>query len=277
MLACSSTEAFAVASYHPQIVHFVIALLVVGVVFRAISLLRKPAFAGPTALVLLGLGTIAAVLAVASVRDAVVEHEEWGERTRNIFLLVMGLEAVGLLMLRSEKSRYVYMASAGVGVVGLLFLYQAGEHGGRIVYSYAGGVGIRSGDPADVERLLLAGLYQQAQVDRRAGRPREAHALMMQAARRHPNDMEVQLAAADSQLIDLKDPQAALGTLRRISPPAENRSLRVRHGIMTANALDAAGQRDGALAVLQGLATEYPDDARVRQRIEQLKSGKPAQ
>jgi hypothetical protein len=46
---------------------------------------------------------------------------------------------------------------------------------------------------------------------------------------------------------------------------------------MTANALDAAGQRDGALAVLQGLATEYPDDARVRQRIEQLKSGKPAQ
>jgi uncharacterized membrane protein len=274
-------------AYHPQIVHFAIALLVVGVAFRVVSLLRRPAFIGPSALVLLGLGTIAAVLAVASgdaahgpveripgVRTAVEEHEEWGERTRNIFLLVMALETAGLLMLRSPKSRYVYMASAGVGLLGLLFLYEAGEHGGRIVYSYAGGVGIRSGDPQDVERLLLAGLYQQAQVDRRAGRHAEAHALMMQAARRHPDDREVQLAAAESHLDDRKDAQAALQVLRSISPPAENQSFRVRHGIMTANALVAAGQRDGALAVLQGLATEYPDDARIAQRIEAVKSGK---
>lgn len=278
---------FAVASYHPQIVHFAIALLVVGVLFRALSLARRPAFLGPAALVLLGLGTIAAVLAVSSgdaahgpveripgVREAVVEHEQWGERTRAMFLIVIGLEALGLLMLRSEKSRYVYFASTAAGVIGLLFLYQAGQAGGRLVYSYAGGVGIQSGDPADVERLLLAGLYQQSQVDRRAGRPADANALMMQAARRYPNDPEVQLAAADSQLTDLKDAQAALATLRRISPPAENTSLRVRHGIMTANALVAAGQREGALAVLQGLATEYPDDARVRQRIEAVKSGR---
>jgi uncharacterized membrane protein len=278
-----------VGTYHPQIVHFAIALLVVGVAFRLISLLRRPAFVGPAALVLLGLGTIAAVLAVSSgdaahgpveripgARPAVEDHEEWGKRTRNVFLLVIGLEAVGLLMLRSQKSRYVYMASAGVGLVGLLFLYEAGEHGGRIVYSYAGGVGIRSGDPADVERLLLAGLYQQAQVDRLAGRPAEAHALLMQAARRHPNDIEVQLAAADSHLTDRKDPQAALQILRSIDPPAENQSFRVRHGLLTADALVAAGQREGALAVLQGLATAYPNDPRVAQRIEAVKSGKPA-
>jgi uncharacterized membrane protein len=279
-----------VASLHPQIVHFVIALLVVGVLFRVISLLRRPAFVGPAALVLLGLGTIAAVLAVRSgdaahgpveripgVRTAVVEHEEWGERTRNVFLVVIGLETLGLLMLRSPKSRYVYMASAAVGLAGLFSLYQAAEHGGRIVYSYAGGVGIRSGDPADVERLLLAGLYQQAQVDRRAGRAAEANDLLMQAARRYPNDIEVQLVAADSQLTDRKDPQAALAALRAISPPAENRILRVRHGLLTANALALAGQRDGALAVLQGLQTEYPDDARITQRIDEIKGGKPVQ
>ena len=276
------------ASLHPQIVHFAIALLFVGVLFRVVSLLRRPAFVGPAALVLLGLGTIAAVLSVRSgdaahgpveripgARTAVVEHEEWGERTRNIFLLVMGLEALGLLMLRSPRSRYVFMASAGVGLIGLFFLYEASEHGGRIVYSYAGGPGIRSGDPADVERLLLAGLYHQSQVDRRAGRAAEANALLMQASRRYPNDMEVQLVAAESQLIDRQDPQSALSALRAISPPAENRSLRVRHGLLTANALALAGQREGALAVLQGLQTAYPDDARIRQRMEAIRSGKP--
>ncbi len=276
------------ASLHPQIVHFAIALLFVGVLFRVVSLLRRPAFVGPAALVLLGLGTIAAVLSVRTgdaahgpveripgARTAVVEHEEWGERTRNIFLLVMGIEALGLLMLRSPRSRYVFMASAGVGLIGLFSLYEAAEHGGRIVYSYAGGPGIRSGDPADVERLLLAGLYHQSQVDRRSGRAAEANALLMQASRRYPNDMDVQLVAAESQLIDRQDPQSALAALRAISPPAENRSLRVRHGLLTANALALAGQREGALAVLQGLQTAYPDDARIRQRVEAIRSGKP--
>ncbi len=276
------------AGLHPQIVHFAIALLVVGVLFRLVSLWRRPAFVGPAALVFLGLGTIAAVLAVQSgdaahgpveripgVRAAVVEHEEWGERARNVFFIVIGLEAVGLLMLRSPKSRHVCMASAAVGLVGVFCVYQAAAHGGRLVYSYAGGVGIRSGDPADVERLLLAGLYQQAQVDRRAGRAAEANALLMQAARRHPNDMEVQLAAAESQLMDRHDPQSALAALRAISPPEENRSLRVRHGLLTANALALAGQREGALAVLQGLQTAYPDDTRIRQRMEAIRVGKP--
>lgn len=277
-------------SYHPQIVHFAIALLVVGVAFRALSLIRRPglAFLNPAALVLLGLGTIAAILAVRSgdaahgpveripgARAAVVEHEEWGERTRNIFFVVIALEAVGFLMLRSPRSRYVFMASAVAGAIGVVFVYETAAHGGELVYSYAGGVGIRSGDPEDVERLLLAGLYQQAMVERRAGRRQQANALLMQAAARHPDDVEVQMAAADSQLTDLKDAQAALTILRRLTPPADNQSVRVRHGILTANALVAAGQREGALAVLQGLATEYPDDARVRQRIEAVTSGRP--
>ena len=46
----------------------------------------------------------------------------------------------------------------------------------KLVYAYAGGVGIRSGDPADVERLLLAGLYNEAQAERKAGRLNESAA-----------------------------------------------------------------------------------------------------
>lgn len=278
------------AYFHPPIAHFAIALLIVGVLFRALSLLRRPSFLDLAALTLLALGTIAAVMAVNSgtaahgpvervpgARAAVVEHEEWGERTRNIFLIVIVIEAAGLVLRRSEKRRYALIASTVVGVIGVFSVYQAGAHGGDLVYKYAGGIGIRSGDPADVERLLTAALYQQAQVDRKAGKFAEANALIMQAARRHPNDPELQLAAAESMLADRKDPLGALAILRGISAPHDNRFLRMRHGVLTANALVQAGQRDGAVAVLQGLSTEYPEDQRLKQRIEAVKSGKSLQ
>lgn len=278
------------AYFHPPIAHFAIALLVVGVLFRAGSLLRRPAFLDPAALTLLALGTIAATMAAQSgtaahgpvervpgARAAVVEHEEWGERTRNVFIIVMAIEAVGLLLRRSQKQRYVLIASTAVGIIGAFCVYQAGAHGGDLVYKYAGGVGIRSGDPADVERLLTAGLYHQAQVERKAGRPAQANALITQAAQRHPNDPELQLAAADSLLTDRKDPQGALAVLRNVSAPHDNRFLRMRHGMLTANALIEAGQREGAVAVLQGLSTEYPEDQRLKQRIEAVRGGKPLQ
>jgi uncharacterized membrane protein len=279
-----------VAYSHPPIAHFAIALLMVGVLFRAGSLLRRPAFLDPAALTLLALGTMAAIMAVQSgtaahgpvervpgARAAVVAHEEWGERTRNVFIIVMAIEAVGLLLRRSQKQRYVLIASTAVGIIGVFCVYQAGAHGGDLVYKYAGGVGIRAGDPADVERLLTAGLYHQAQVERKAGRPAQANALITQAAQRHPNDPELQLAAADSLLTDRKDPQAALAVLRNVSAPHDDRFLRMRHGMLTANALIQAGQREGAVAVLQGLSTEYPEDQRLKQRIEAVRSGKPLQ
>src|SRR2546426_12629456 len=62
-------------------------------------------------------------------------------------------------------------ASGVVGLMVAVSLYEAAEHGGDLVYGYAGGVGVRSGDPADVARLLVAGLYQQAMLDRRQGKP----------------------------------------------------------------------------------------------------------
>src|SRR5256885_16016734 len=54
------------AALHPQIVHFVIALLFVGVLFRCVSLTGRAPFTGPAARVLLLVGTGAAVLAVQS-------------------------------------------------------------------------------------------------------------------------------------------------------------------------------------------------------------------
>jgi uncharacterized membrane protein len=272
------------AAYHPQIVHFAITLLVVGVVFRAVSLIPHPALAGPSALVLIVLGTGAAALAVNSgdaahdavermpgVGVAVAAHEDWGRRTLTVFMGVIAIEAVGLMLFRSPRRRHAYLASTVVGLVGLVCVYQAGALGGRLVYSYAGGVGTRSGDPADVERLLLAGLYQQAQVERRAGRRAQAAALVAQAAERFPADTDVQLAAAQSLLLDRQDPAAALAKLKEIVVVRDDRALRIQHGLLTADALEAAGQRDGAAALVQGLLTDYPDEPRLQQRLATLK------
>ena len=116
-------------AFHPQIVHFVIGLLLVGVAMRIVSLTGRLKFTSPMATTLLLIGTVAAWAAVKSgtdahgpveripgARAAVVEHEEHGETTRNVFLVVAALELIGLAMTRKDtlarNVRWVYASSA---------------------------------------------------------------------------------------------------------------------------------------------------------------------
>jgi uncharacterized membrane protein len=273
----------AIGPYHPQVVHFVIALAIVGVLLRLVSLTGRVAFAGPAAATLILLSAAASLAAVASgdqahgpaervpgARNAVVEHEEWGERARNALIVVGVLELAALALARRGKARPVHIASAVAGLVALFVVYEAAEHGGELVYAYAGGIGVQRQEPADVGRLLLAGLYHQAELDRKGGRPDDAAALVDLAARRFPADVEVQLWRAESALVDRKDAAAATAALAGITPPADQPRLRVRHAILLADALAASGQRDAARAALTALAGEFPDDARLKSKLQEL-------
>jgi uncharacterized membrane protein len=269
--------------YHPHTVHFVIALAILGVVLRWVSLTGRVAFAGPAATTLIVLAAVASVIAAQAgieahgpaeappgARAAVVEHETWGLRTRNMLLAVAALELIGLALARRGKSRYLHVASGVVGLGALFCLYEAGEHGGEVVYAHAGGVGLQRKDPADVGRLLMAGLYHQAQLDRKEGRAEEAAALIDMAARRFPGDLEVQLLRAESQLLDRKDAAAATAALAAITVPADNPRMRVRQAILRASALDASGQREAARAALAPLIAEFPNDARLKRKLGEL-------
>jgi len=208
--------------------------------------------------------------ALRRAREAVQEHEEWGKRARNILIVLAGLEALVLIWSSSRAGRVLKLVSAGTGLVAGFALYEAGEHGGELVYSYAGGIGLRSGNPRDVERLLLAGYYHQALQDRKAGYFDRAHELIAAASKRFPADVEVQLLAAESLIVDLREPQQAVDALASIDVPDSNRVLRTRKATLQADAFEALGQKDKAIAALQPIVDAAPN-ARIQQRIDGLK------
>ena len=273
------------APLHPLVVHFAIVLIIVGVALKVVSLFGRPAFAAPAATTLLLLATVAAYVAMRSgtaahgpverapgARPPVMEHEEWGERTGNIMLGIGALELAGLALRRWPKVKIVHAVSAVVGLAAVVSVYEAAEHGGDLVYAYAGGVGLRSGDPKDIERLLLMGYYQQAMADRKAGRGAQAAELIAAAAKRFPADPEVQMLAGESMLVDQKNPQGAIEALAAVNVPADNRFMKFRLATLQADAYEAAGQKDKAAAALEPVLKQFPNP-RLQQRVDALKRG----
>lgn len=278
------------AANHPQVVHFAIVLLLVGVAFRVIALTGKLAFTHHAATALLLLGTIAAAVSVKSgtdahgpveripgVRTAVQVHEDYGIRTRNIFFGVAALELIGLGLAGvagaslKRYAKFAFIASAGVGIWGSFELYEAGEHGGELVYSYGGGPGLRTGDTADVERMLIAGLYNQSVADRKAGRNAEAARLIYEMMLRAPQDTTVQLLHVESLLVDLKDYQGALFAGRALSIDTTNARLMARKATLLADVFIAMGFPDSARAVLTPVVTAFPQNTRLQAKLDSLR------
>lgn len=270
--------------YHPQIVHFVVALLFTGVILRVVSLTGRLAFTGPAAAALLLAGTLAAVAAVKSgsdahgpvervpgAREAVMTHEEWGGRARNVFLAVAALELV-LFALRGKRAeKGLRYASAIVGLAGCGVLFEAAEHGGDLVYNYAGGVGIRSKDSADVRQLLIAGLYENAVTDRAQGNHEDAARLVAELTRRLPGDTTVKFLAIESLLEDRKDARAALAALDSLRIPPGERRFVIRAGMLRSDAYVAAGVPDSARLTLEALTRQFPDNPRITERLGRLR------
>lgn len=271
------------AYYHPAIVHFAVALLSVGVLLRWVSLLERWEWTRHAAAFLLIAGTAGAIAAVQSgtnahgpvervpgARTAVQDHEEWGHKTRNVFLVVGALELLALGLAQKPARRWVYVGSALVGLAGGYCLYQAGEHGGDLVYNYAGGVGIRSGNAADVDRLLVAGLYQKAMADRKAGDSAAAAVLIAELVTRYPADTDIQLLGIESLLTDKKDAKAALAALHKLPSLPDSSRAGTRRDLLASDAYAAAGHVDSARAVLARLAALFPQNQRIKDKLAHL-------
>lgn len=271
--------------YHPIIVHFVIALLYVGVAFRLVSLTGKLQFTNLGALALILIGTVAAVLAVQSgqdahgaveripgLRSAVGTHEDWGHDARNAFLVVSLIEILAFAFAKRSFHRALLFASGLAGAASCVVLFIAADKGGDIVYEYGGGPGLRSGDTTDIGHLYLAGLYNEAMLERKNGKNADAAALIDEMAKRFPSDTTVRLLAIESLIVDKKDGRGALALLRGLAvPPDGSRFLRFRTLLLRADAYQAAGFTDSARAVLQGAPPELANNPNVKNRLDKLK------
>jgi uncharacterized membrane protein len=270
------------APFHPQVVHFVVGLLIVGVLFRVVALTGRVRWTGPAATTLLVMGGAAAWVAARSgddahgpveripgVREAVQSHEQWGERTRNVFLVVAGLELFALA-LGSGGARTVRAVSALTGLAGIVVLYETAEHGGELVYSYAGGVGVRTGNPEDVNRLLVAGLYNESQLARKSGKRDDALRLVQMMVDRNPTDPTTRLLWAESLLLDRRDPAAALAALDSTSIRPDDNRLRPRRDMLAADALRESGRADSARALLRATAAQFPANVRVKAKLDSM-------
>jgi uncharacterized membrane protein len=279
-----------IGSFHPQIVHFVIALLFVGLAFRIVSLFRWRwlDFTNYAATALILIGTAAAVLAVKSgtdahgpveripgVRPAVVAHEEHGESARNVFLGVAAIELIALGLLSKPSlaryARWAHVASAALGIFGAIPLYEAGEHGGELVYSYAGGPGLRSGEAQDVERLLMAGLYNQSRIDRREKRHAEAATLVNEMVKRFPNDTNVKFLRVESLMLDTRDYSAAVAALDSISVAPNDARMAPRYATVKADLYLAMGKPDSARAALSQAVAAFPQNRRLKIKLDSIK------
>lgn len=272
-----------IAPFHPQLVHFVLALGCVGICLRILSLFGRGAWLNPAAAMLIILSAGASVFAAESgvdahgpaervpgAREAVQVHEDWGNKSRNILIVLAGLEMLVLIWSHHKAGKVLRVVSAGTGLVAGFFLYEAGEHGGELVYSYAGGVGLRSGDPADLSNLLVAALYHNARMARDSGRAEDAARLTDELARVRPDDPIVKFLVVESKLRDRKDPEGALTDLRMIQVAADDARLAPRHGMLTAQAHVAAGNSDSAKVVLTALATRFPNNRAVKDALAKL-------
>jgi uncharacterized membrane protein len=273
------------APLHPQVVHFVVALGFVGLALRIISLSGRARWTRPAGATLLIVAAIASVVAVKSgtaahgpveripgAREAVERHEDAGKTTRTWFLVVGALEVLGLaLTSRDGARRWVLAASAVAGIVACYQLYEAADEGGELVYNYAGGPGLRSGDPADIRHLLVAGLYHEAQAARDSGQGAEAARLTDELVRQMPGDPGVAMLAVQSLIMDRKDPAAALASLDSLKVPADNPRFEIQVGVLRSQALAAAGKPDSARAILTGLAQKYPESRGVQRALEELR------
>ena len=274
----------AIGIYHPHLVHFAIALCFIGVTFRLISLTGKAGWTNQAAAALLITGAVVAFFTALSgqqahgpveripgAAQAVQEHEDYGNNARTILVVVGLLELLAIGVSSKSVVRGLKVVSAVGGVVGAFVIFEAAEHGGALVYQYGGGPGIRSGDSADVTRLLVAGLYNRAIADRTAGDKDGAARLTDELGRRMPNDNGVELAVIESRLKDRGDAAGALAALKALEP-GDDRRTAFRKAFLTADAYKAAGHLDSARAVLEELKKGAQPQAvsRIDQAIKDL-------
>ena len=147
------------AGLHPQIVHFPIVLFIIYALFEILGTITKKEFLSKTAHILLLLGVLGAVAAVLTGNQAealasswekqgaiiqfhaIGEHEEFANITLWFFVGLLVLRTVADL--KKKFIGYIKYIFVVLTLVGCYFVYQTGDHGGKLVYKYGIGTDLK--------------------------------------------------------------------------------------------------------------------------------------
>lgn len=142
---------------HPALVHFPIALILLGAAFAVIALAFPRRVLVVTTAVILGLGAVGALAAAWSGEEdeeaaehagpgaerVFEEHEEWGERARNA--AIVAALAAGFAVFAHKRlprlARAATTLTAALAIAASWCVIQAGHYGGLLVYQH--GVGVK--------------------------------------------------------------------------------------------------------------------------------------
>ena len=147
---------FDTSHLHPMIVHFPIALLIVGFLAEVVGLVLKKEFFTKAAFYLLILGTLGVVAAFISgdiagdgvsetgqLKNALETHEHAAQLT---LWLMIGAAVVRIALVWLKKfDRALKHAAFVLFLVGVLSVARTGYYGGELVYKHAAGVQLNFG------------------------------------------------------------------------------------------------------------------------------------
>jgi len=142
---------FDTSHLHPMIVHFPIALLIVGFLAEVVGLVLKKEFFTTAAFYLLVLGTLGVVAAFISgdiagdgvsetgqLKNALETHEHAAQLT---LWLMVGTAIVRIALVWMKKFNGVLRYAAFIlFLAGVLSVARTGYYGGELVYKHAAGV-----------------------------------------------------------------------------------------------------------------------------------------
>ena len=154
------------ASFHPQLVHFPIALFIVYTFLELVGLLFKKEAFTKAAFIILILGVLGALASVLTGNQAeeawknwntvskglLEEHETYANITLWYFVGVLTLRTLFVINVEIKNKFVAYTAKMKIAfvlfaLVGCFFVYQTGEHGGKMVYKHGVGVSIEKQSP----------------------------------------------------------------------------------------------------------------------------------
>ena len=148
---------------HPALVHFPIALLLVGAMAAVAAAFLRRWHLPLGAAILLGLGALGALAAVQTgetegglaagmisepAEQMLDEHEDWAETTRSLAIVAALLAVASASLGRFPRTARVAGAAAALAALCAAYaVAETGHRGGQLVYKYGVGINLAAGQP----------------------------------------------------------------------------------------------------------------------------------